>query len=171
VLPRTRRAVRRDGTAGDSITVPPGELSYPQEDADAAADEALERVREQRNRVFVTPAIHWQVGLYSDGAEFGFTQHVLGSMGYQDEVAESIDSVATMRAAGVRVLPGGDFGLACTPHGACARDLRNFVELFAYPLARRRWPPPGTRRRWSTSSARWLVGSSALDGANGTLAQ
>ncbi|MQA16026.1 MAG: amidohydrolase family protein [Pseudonocardiaceae bacterium] len=148
----------------------PGELSYTQEEASAAADEghrrnlrmtcharsaeavtmamkagmdvighanfldeeALDRLRRERNRIFVTPAIHWQVGLYENGAEFGLTQAVLDSMGYKNEIAETINSVAKMRKAGVRVLPGGDFGLAWTPHGTYARDLQNFVELFDF---------------------------------------
>ncbi|NMH99572.1 metal-dependent hydrolase family protein [Pseudonocardia acidicola] len=148
----------------------PGELSYTQEEADAAADEghrrnlrmicharsadavtmamkagfdvighanylndeALDRMREQRHRIFVTPAIHWQVGLYENGAEYGFSQDVLDSMGYKDEMVETIASVAKMKAAGIRVLPGGDFGLAWTPHGTYAKDLQNFVDLFGY---------------------------------------
>jgi imidazolonepropionase-like amidohydrolase len=148
----------------------PGELSYTQEEADAAADEghrrnlrmicharsadavtmamkagfdvighanylndeALDRMREQRHRIFVTPAIHWQVGLYENGAQFGFSTEVLDSMGYKDEMVETIASVGKMKAAGIRVLPGGDFGLAWTPHGTYARDLQNFVELFGY---------------------------------------
>lgn len=148
----------------------PGELSYTQEEADAAADEghrrnlrmicharsadavimamkagfdvighanylndeALDRLREERHRIFVTPAIHWQVGLYENGEPYGFTQSALDSMGYKDEMVETIASVARMRAAGIRVLPGGDFGLAWTPHGTYARDLQNFVELFDF---------------------------------------
>jgi imidazolonepropionase-like amidohydrolase len=148
----------------------PGELSYTQEEASAAADEghrrnlrmicharsadavkmaliagfdvighanylddeALDRLRDQRHRIFVTPAIHWQVGLYESGAEWGFSHALLDGMGYKAEIAETINSVAKMKAAGIRVLPGGDFGLAWTPHGSYARDLQNFVELFGY---------------------------------------
>ena len=148
----------------------PGELSYTQEEADAAVDEghrrslrmlcharsadaviqamkagfdvighanylndeALERMREQRHRIFVSPAIHWQVGLYENGAQFGFSHDVLDSMGYKEEMVETIASVGKMKAAGIRVLPGGDFGLAWTPHGTYARDLQNFVEMFGY---------------------------------------
>ena len=148
----------------------PGELSYTQEEADAAADEghrrnlrmlcharsadavimamkagfdvighanylndeALDRMREERHRIFVSPAIHWQVGLYENGAQFGFSHDVLDSMGYKEEMVETIASVAKMKAAGIRVLPGGDFGLAWTPHGTYARDLQNFVEMFGY---------------------------------------
>jgi imidazolonepropionase-like amidohydrolase len=53
-------------------------------------------------------------------------------MGYKEEMVETIASVAKMKAAGIRVLPGGDFGLAWTPHGTYARDLQNFVEMFGY---------------------------------------
>lgn len=173
------RKIRKNG--GDTVKVYldgegmveadlPGELSYTQEEANAAADEghrrnlkmtcharsadavtmaleagmdvighanylddeALDRLRRDRHRIFVTPAIHWQIGLYENGAEFGLTQQVLDSLGYKEEVAETINSVAKMKAAGVRVLPGGDFGLGWTPHGTYARDLQNFVELFEY---------------------------------------
>lgn len=148
----------------------PGELSYTQEEADAAVDEghrrnlrmicharsadavkmamqagfdiighanylddeALDRMRRERHRIFVTPAIHWQVGLYENGEPYGFTQGALDSLGYKDEMVETINSVAKMKAAGIRVLPGGDFGLAWTPHGTYARDLQNFVDLFSF---------------------------------------
>lgn len=148
----------------------PGELSYTQEEASAAADEghrrnlrmichsrsaeavkmaltagmdvighanyldddALDMLHRSRHRIFVTPAIHWQVGLYENGAEFGFTHDVLDGMGYKSEMAETINSVGKMRRAGVKVLPGGDFGLAWTPHGTYARDLQNFVDLFGF---------------------------------------
>ncbi|MEU1300200.1 hypothetical protein [Streptomyces shenzhenensis] len=33
---------------------------------------------------------------------------------------------------GIRVLPGGDHGFACTPHGTYTRDLRHLVELPGY---------------------------------------
>ncbi len=37
-----------------------------------------------------------------------------------------------MRRRGIRVLPGGDYGFAWTPHGTYARDLQHFVELLGY---------------------------------------
>ena len=33
---------------------------------------------------------------------------------------------------GVRVLPGGDYGFAWTPHGTNTRDLQHFVERLGY---------------------------------------
>jgi imidazolonepropionase-like amidohydrolase len=34
-----------------------------------------------------------------------------------------------MHARGIRVLPGGDYGFAWTPHGTNAKDLQYFVEM------------------------------------------
>ena len=37
-----------------------------------------------------------------------------------------------MRKRGIRVVIGGDYGFACTPQGANARDIEHFVNLFGY---------------------------------------
>ena len=37
-----------------------------------------------------------------------------------------------MHRRGIRVLPGGDYGFAWTPHGTYARDLEHFVELLGF---------------------------------------
>jgi imidazolonepropionase-like amidohydrolase len=37
-----------------------------------------------------------------------------------------------MRKHGIRVLPGGDYGFVCTPHGDYARDLWLFVEVLGF---------------------------------------
>ena len=37
-----------------------------------------------------------------------------------------------MHRRGIRVLPGGDYGFAWTPHGTYARDLAHFVELLGF---------------------------------------
>ncbi len=95
-------------------------------------DEALDLLREARHTTYVTPAIHWEVGLYSDGPKFGLDPAVLDAMGYARELEESKISVRKMRQAGITLLPGGDFGFAWTAHGTYARDLQNFVELFGY---------------------------------------
>jgi imidazolonepropionase-like amidohydrolase len=95
-------------------------------------DEALDLLREARHRTWVTPAVHWQVGLYKYGPNFGVDPAALDTMGYRRELEETQVSVRRMREAGVRVLPGGDFGFAWTAHGTYAHDLQNFVELFGY---------------------------------------
>ena len=37
-----------------------------------------------------------------------------------------------MHRRGIRVLPGGDYGFAWTPHGTYARDLQHFVERLGF---------------------------------------
>jgi imidazolonepropionase-like amidohydrolase len=37
-----------------------------------------------------------------------------------------------MRARGIRVLPGGDYGFPYTPHGTYARDLWLFVKVLGF---------------------------------------
>jgi imidazolonepropionase-like amidohydrolase len=37
-----------------------------------------------------------------------------------------------MRKRGIRVLPGGDYGFAWTPHGTYAKDLEYFVERIGF---------------------------------------
>ena len=46
------------------------------------------------------------------------------------EVEATVDAVKRLRAAGVKVLVGGDYGLNITPHGTYAKDLEYFVDLF-----------------------------------------
>jgi imidazolonepropionase-like amidohydrolase len=156
---------------GDELTPHslPGELTYTQEEADAAADEsrrhnlraichakaavavsmamkagfdvvghanflddeALGRLRDARHRVYVTPAVNYFVDIFEKGPEMGFDINLLNSL-YKDEFAETIVSVRKMHAAGVKVVPGGDFGFAWAPHGTYAKDLQNFVELFGF---------------------------------------
>ena len=37
-----------------------------------------------------------------------------------------------MRKRGIRILPGGDYGFAWTPHGTNAKDLQYFVEMLGF---------------------------------------
>jgi imidazolonepropionase-like amidohydrolase len=47
-------------------------------------------------------------------------------------IARARSLVPRLKAAGVRVLPGGDYGFPFNPNGTNARDLQHFVELFGY---------------------------------------
>ncbi len=93
-------------------------------------DEALEMLREERHRVFVGPAIAWEMQFIARCEDIGFNRETVRAKGYDREVEETVKSVKRMRDAGVRVLIGGDYGLNITPHGTYAKDLQYFVELF-----------------------------------------
>jgi imidazolonepropionase-like amidohydrolase len=53
-------------------------------------------------------------------------------MGYEIELAAAAESLKKMHRRGIRVLPGGDYGFAFTPHCDNARDLEYFVKYLGF---------------------------------------
>jgi imidazolonepropionase-like amidohydrolase len=93
-------------------------------------DEAVDMLRAARDRLFVGPAIAWEVQFLANCEKMGFTRQFARERGYEREVEATVDAVRRLRAVGVKVLIGGDYGLDITPHGTYARDLEYFVDLF-----------------------------------------
>ena len=44
----------------------------------------------------------------------------------------ALESLSKMHKRGIRILPGGDYGFAFTPHGQNARDLEFFVKYLGF---------------------------------------
>ena len=65
-------------------------------------------------------------------AAFGYPQQAAEAAGYKHELDCAITGLEEMHRRGIRVLPGGDYGFAWTPHGTYARDLQHFVELLDF---------------------------------------
>ena len=63
-----------------------------------------------------------------------------------------------MHRRGIKILPGGDYGFAWTPHGTYARDLEHFVERLGFTPMEAIISATGMgrpdRRRVPTNSAR-----------------
>ncbi len=93
-------------------------------------DEALELLAAQRDRVFVGPAIAWEVQYVAQCESLGISRATVRKQGYEAEIDATVASVARMRAAGVRLVVGGDYGISIAPHGTYAKDLEYFVDLF-----------------------------------------
>lgn len=93
-------------------------------------DEAVDMLRKARDRVSVGPAIAWEVQFLRHHESMGISRQTVRDWGYEREVEATVDAVARLRQAGVRVLVGGDYGLHITPHGSYACDLEYFVDLF-----------------------------------------
>ena len=93
-------------------------------------DEAVDMLRRARDRLFVGPAIAWEIQFLANCENMGFTRAAARERGYEREVEATVDAVRRLRAAGVRVLIGGDYGLNITPHGTYAKDIEYFVDLF-----------------------------------------
>ncbi len=98
-------------------------------------DEAVALLAAHRDRIFVGPAIAWEVQYLAQCESLGVSKETVRKQGYEREVEASIATVAKLRAAGVRLVVGGDYGISIAPHGTYAKDLEYFVELFGMSAA------------------------------------
>jgi imidazolonepropionase-like amidohydrolase len=99
--------------------------TYPDEDA-------LERLQEVRNEVFVVPTLGHLHASCHRAAAWGLTPERAKERGLVRELEHGVAAAKAMRARGIRILPGGDYGFAWTPHGTYARDVELFVTLLGY---------------------------------------
>jgi imidazolonepropionase-like amidohydrolase len=53
-------------------------------------------------------------------------------MGYRRELEHTAEVTRELHRRGVRILPGGDYGFAWTPHGTYAREFSYFVDLYGF---------------------------------------
>ncbi len=99
-----------------------------------ADDEALDMLAAARDDIFVAPAI----GIIQATLEANPPPHF--DMSHMKRSAAEVKAlqqklIPALRARGVRILPGGDYGFPFNPNGRNARDLALFVELFGYSPA------------------------------------
>lgn len=92
-------------------------------------DEALDMLEAQKDRVFVAPGLGWLVQTAYAASAWGVTEELAAELGYVRELEAAIESMKKMLKRGIKVLPGGDYGFAWTPHGTYAKDLEYFVDL------------------------------------------
>jgi imidazolonepropionase-like amidohydrolase len=103
--------------------------------ASFADEEAMDLLEEHKDRFFVAPALHWLWSTCHDATPWGITPEAAAAMGYEAELEAAIAGMKKMKRRGIRVLPGGDFGVAWMPHGTYAKDLENFVSLLGFSAA------------------------------------
>jgi imidazolonepropionase-like amidohydrolase len=94
--------------------------------------ETLDMLEEARDRVFVAPGIAILYAMLHEAEPWGITHDKAVQMGYQHEWDHAIESLKAMHKRGVRILFGGDYGFAFTPHGQNARDLEFFVKYLGF---------------------------------------
>lgn len=102
------------------------EIIYHASFIDDATIAALGRRRDQH---FVAPGLAWLVGTAREAGAWGIAPGSPLANAYEAELAAAVAGLRKMRRKGIRILPGGDYGFAWTPHGTNARDLVFFVEL------------------------------------------
>ncbi len=100
--------------------------------ASYASDRTIDELAARSDEFFVAPGLAWLRNTGYHAAEWGLTPEAAGAMGYHRELEAAIDTMRKMKAAGIRILPGGDYGFAWTPHGTNANDLEYFVDMLGF---------------------------------------
>jgi imidazolonepropionase-like amidohydrolase len=90
--------------------------------------EALDMLEAHKTEHFIAPGLAWLINTSHHASEWGITPAVARKMGYHEELEAAIESMRAMRKRGIRILPGGDYGFAWTPHSTNAKDLEYFVK-------------------------------------------
>jgi imidazolonepropionase-like amidohydrolase len=91
--------------------------------------ESLDMLEAAKDRVFVAPGIAIILAMLYEAEPWGITHAKAVAMGYQHEWDAAQESLRAMHKRGIRILPGGDYGFAWTPHGTNAKDLEYFVKV------------------------------------------
>ena len=94
--------------------------------------ETLDMLEAAKDRVFVAPGIAIIYAMLNEAEAWGITRAKATDMGYQHEWEAALESLQAMHRRGIRILPGGDYGFAFTPHTQNSRDLEFFVKYLGF---------------------------------------
>jgi imidazolonepropionase-like amidohydrolase len=97
-----------------------------------ADERTIDMLEKYRDRVFLAPAFGMLHNMLFEGEPWGITREQAQANGLADQVERCAAVYQKLRKRGLRVLIGGDYGFAWTPHGTNARDLAHFVKWFGY---------------------------------------
>ncbi len=97
-----------------------------------ADSEALDMIESVKETVFVAPAVGFPYAYLHEGDKYGLHLGRQARRDLEEELEITAGNMQELHRRGVRVVPGGDYGLACTPQGRNARDLELFVTLFGF---------------------------------------
>ena len=92
-------------------------------------DEVLDKLEAAKDKHFVAPGLAWLINTARNAAEYGIKPGTPITEAYERELEAAVESMQKMHRRGIRVLIGGDYGFAWTPHGTNAKDIEYFVDL------------------------------------------
>ncbi len=95
-------------------------------------DRTIEALEKVKDRHYVTPAFGLRYNTQYESAAWGITEEVAERIGNKREFDSCVENMTKMRAAGIKVLPFGDYGFEMIPLGTDARDLQHFVNYFGF---------------------------------------
>ena len=97
--------------------------------ASYADEEALDLLEANKDKHFVAPGLGWLVNTARNAGPFGIKPDSPLGIYYARELEIAVETMRKMHRRGIRVLPGGDYGFAWTPHGTNAKDFEYFVDM------------------------------------------
>ena len=92
-------------------------------------EEALDMLEAAKDKHFVAPGLAWLINTSRNAGDYGIKPGSPITIAYERELENAVESMKKMHQRGIRVLTGGDYGFAWTPHGTNAKDLEYFVDL------------------------------------------
>ncbi len=95
-------------------------------------DEGLDLLEQHKHKHFVAPGLAWLICTADHAEPWGIKKDSPLAIMYRRELAAAIEGLKKMKKRGIRILPGGDYGFAWTPHGTNAKDLEYFVDLLGF---------------------------------------
>lgn len=97
--------------------------------ASYADEECMDLLEERKNEVFVGPGLAWLVKTARGAEPWGIAPDSPLAQVYERELEYAVKGMQEMHKRGIRIVPGGDYGFAWTPHGTNATDLQYFVDM------------------------------------------
>jgi imidazolonepropionase-like amidohydrolase len=92
-------------------------------------DDAVRELEARRDDVWVCPGLHYLHQMVNRQAEpYGMTEEKIDRSGYREEYRAQLEGMGMLRAAGIKILSGGDFGHQWTRHGSYAAELQRYVD-------------------------------------------
>ncbi len=95
-------------------------------------EETLDLLEANKEKHFVAPGLAWLINTARNAAEYGIKPGTPITDRYERELEHACATMQAMHKRGIRVLIGGDYGFAWTPHGTNARDLEYFVDMVGF---------------------------------------
>ncbi len=92
-------------------------------------EETLDKLEAAKDRHFVAPGLAWLINTARNAGDYGIKPGTPITDAYERELEAAVNSMSEMHKRGIKVLIGGDYGFAWTPHGTNAKDIEYFVDM------------------------------------------
>ena len=95
-------------------------------------EKTLDMLEAAKDKHFVAPGLAWLINTARNAGDYGIKPGTPMTDAYERELEHACESMSQMHKRGIRVLIGGDYGFAWTPHGTNAKDLEYFVDMVGF---------------------------------------